>query len=65
LTTQTVFSVVRSSIDGRQVITRQEIQMPGLTEEMDSDDRSVGTGWVSGMLSIVLAVVGLSTVLCI
>lgn len=32
---------------------------------MDSDDRKFGSGWISGMLSLVLAVVGLATVLCL
>ena len=39
--------------------------MGRLAKEMDSDQRKFGQGWISGMLSIVLAVAGLSTVLCL
>ena len=39
--------------------------MGRLTQEMDSDERRFGTGWISGMLSVVLAVAGLSAVLCL
>lgn len=33
--------------------------------EMDSQDRNLGSGWISGMASVVLAGIGLSTVLCL
>lgn len=39
--------------------------MRQITEEMDAKDRHVGSGWISGMLSIVLATIGLSTTLCL
>ena len=39
--------------------------MGRLRQEMDADDRQFGSGWISGMLGLVLAVVGLSTVLCL
>lgn len=39
--------------------------MGRLVSDMDSDQRQVGSGWISGMLSIVLATAGLSTVLCL
>ena len=41
--------------------------MPKLTEELDSpeDGRHVGSGWISGVLGLVLAIVGLGTVLCL
>ncbi|MEQ8208360.1 MAG: sterol desaturase family protein [Lacipirellulaceae bacterium] len=39
--------------------------MGPLKTEMDSDERMFGSGWISGMLSLVLAVVGLATVLCL
>ncbi len=39
--------------------------MGRLAQEMDSDDRRFGSGWTSGMLSIVLGTVGLGTVLCL
>jgi hypothetical protein len=39
--------------------------MGRLAQEMDSENRQFGSGWISGMLSIVLGVVGLGTVLCL
>lgn len=39
--------------------------MGRLTEEMDSQSRWFGSGWISGMLSVVLSTIGLSTVLCL
>lgn len=39
--------------------------MGRLKDELDAADREPGSGWISGMLSVVLAVVGLSTVLCL
>lgn len=39
--------------------------MGRLRDEMDAPDRHLGSGWVSGMLSVVLGVTGLSTVLCL
>ena len=39
--------------------------MGHLKSEMDSDRREIGSGWISGMLSIVLATIGLATVLCL
>ena len=39
--------------------------MGKLANEMDSDEREFGSGWLSGMMSVVLAVVGLATVLCL
>lgn len=39
--------------------------MGRLAQEMDSQDRQFGSGWISGMLSIVLGCVGLGTVLCL
>lgn len=39
--------------------------MNRLISELDSDERQFGTGWISGMLSLVLGVAGLSTVLCL
>jgi sterol desaturase/sphingolipid hydroxylase (fatty acid hydroxylase superfamily) len=39
--------------------------MGRLAQEMDSENRRFGSGYVSGMLSIVLGVVGLGTVLCL
>lgn len=33
--------------------------------EMDSDERQFGSGWISGMLSVVLAVIDSATVLCL
>jgi len=36
-----------------------------LFKEMDSGERQLGSGYISGMLSIVLAVIGLATVLCL
>jgi sterol desaturase/sphingolipid hydroxylase (fatty acid hydroxylase superfamily) len=34
------------------------------TEELDSENRKFGTGWLSGFLGLVLALVGLAIVLC-
>ncbi|QDT00714.1 sterol desaturase family protein [Adhaeretor mobilis] len=39
--------------------------MGPLKSEMDSDHRQFGSGWISGMLSSVLALIGLATVLCL
>ena len=39
--------------------------MSKLKAEMDSEDRRFGRGWISGMVSIVLGVAGLSAVLCL
>lgn len=39
--------------------------MGRLAQEMDSENRQFGSGWISGMLSIVLGVVGLGTVFCL
>jgi sterol desaturase/sphingolipid hydroxylase (fatty acid hydroxylase superfamily) len=39
--------------------------MGRLAREMDSDERRFGSGWLSGMLSVVLGCVGLGTVLCL
>ena len=39
--------------------------MGKLTNEMDSAERELGSGWISGMTSVVLAVIGLATVLCL
>ncbi len=39
--------------------------MGQLTKENDADQRQLGTGWISGVLSLVLAVIGLATVLCL
>lgn len=38
--------------------------MNRLTEELDSPNRRFGTGWISGVLGLILAVIGLGTVLC-
>ena len=38
--------------------------MGRLTEELDSQQRRVGSGWISGMLALALALVGLGTVSC-
>ena len=37
--------------------------MGRFAQEMDSEDRRFGSGYISGMLSIVLGAVGLGTVL--
>ena len=37
--------------------------MGRMRQEMDADDRHVGSWWISGMVGLVLAVIGLSTVL--
>lgn len=39
--------------------------MGRLSKEMDDDRREVGQGWISGMLSLILGVVGLATTLCL
>lgn len=39
--------------------------MGRLTTEMDDHRREVGQGWISGMLSLILGVVGLATTLCL
>lgn len=39
--------------------------MKHLTSEMDSDQRHVGSGYISGMASIFLGGIGLATVLCL
>ncbi len=39
--------------------------MQKLSEAMDSDVRHFGSGYISGMLSIAMAVVGIATVLCL
>lgn len=39
--------------------------MGRLTGDMDSTERQFGSGWISGMLSVLLGVAGLSTVLCL
>ena len=39
--------------------------MGQLLNEVDSDETELGSGWISGMLSIALAIVGLSVVLCL
>jgi sterol desaturase/sphingolipid hydroxylase (fatty acid hydroxylase superfamily) len=39
--------------------------MGRFAQEMDSEDRRFGSGYISGMLSIVLGAVGLGTVLCL
>src|SRR6056297_575458 len=39
--------------------------MQHVIDEIDSSDRQLGSGYISGMLSIVLAVIGLGTVLCL
>jgi hypothetical protein len=39
--------------------------MGRLISDMDSEQRHFGSGWISGMLSIVLGVAGLATVLCL
>ncbi len=39
--------------------------MGKLANEMDSSERELGSGWISGMTSVVLAVIGLATVLCL
>ncbi|MFN9879209.1 MAG: hypothetical protein ACK557_12095, partial [Planctomycetota bacterium] len=35
-----------------------------LAEELDSAERSWGSGWLSGFIGLALALVGLATVLC-
>lgn len=39
--------------------------MGKLIKEMDSDERQFGTGYISGMASVVFGVIGLCTVLCL
>ncbi len=39
--------------------------MGRLAKEVDAADRHLGSGWISGMVSLVLGVVGLATVLCL
>ena len=39
--------------------------MGQFVDEMNADDREIGSGYISGMLSITLGVVGLATVLCL
>lgn len=39
--------------------------MGRLVEEMDSTERRFGSGWISGMLSVLLGTAGLATVLCL
>ncbi len=36
-----------------------------LVQEIDSDDRSFGSGWISGVLGLFLAIAGLAAVLCL
>ena len=42
-----------------------ETKVGQLKAEMDSENRQLGQGWVSGMLSMVLGFAGLSAVLCV
>jgi len=39
--------------------------MKKLINEIDSDTRQFGTGWISGFLGLALALLGLATVLCL
>ncbi len=39
--------------------------MGRLTNEIESDDRQFGGGWISGMISVVLGGIGLGTVFCL
>jgi len=39
--------------------------MDRIRNEMDAENRHFGEGWISGMLSVVLAVIGFATVLCL
>ena len=38
--------------------------MSNLIKEVDSTDRKLGSGWISGLLALVLAILGFATVLC-
>lgn len=38
--------------------------MSGLREELDSDTKRFGTGWISGFVGLVLAIIGFGAVLC-
>ncbi len=38
--------------------------MPKLRQELDSDERNFGSGWISGFLALALAILGFGTVLC-
>lgn len=38
--------------------------MNRITEDLGSENRSFGTGWISGVLALMLSIVGLMTVLC-
>ena len=38
--------------------------MTNLFQELDSPDRKFGSGWISGVLGLFLAIAGLATVFC-
>src|SRR5690606_26093563 len=46
-------------------VRRQTAAMTALREDLESPDRQFGSGWISGVLALILAIAGLGAVLCL